>query len=128
MTTASPSNKCSEQSICDDRISRNVVPQTTSHPVIRLACGAGWTPASELKSIALQACSENSHRVFSLDGLAHLDAMSLQILIAAQKRAQEANLSLSFTDISPELRHWFEIAGASELLFLGDEEDACPHT
>ena len=68
-------------------------------------------PGEDLQKAALDALLAGVDVALNLDGIDHLDASALQILLAldAEQKKRERNLQL--TNASPRLRQWFEFAG-----------------
>lgn len=62
------------------------------------------------------ASSEDSDIVFDLSDLDYLEASALQVLLAARDAVHRRGGRLRLVHLSPELREWFEFAGATTLV------------
>lgn len=96
----------------------------TSEPVrIAAASEGGWLPAEDLKQAALKASGQGRNVMISLDGIGHLDAGALQVLLALHAEQRQGGRSLELTDASPELCQWFDYSGASAQLAVTGKSD-----
>ncbi|HVT99209.1 MAG TPA: STAS domain-containing protein [Acidobacteriaceae bacterium] len=76
-----------------------------------------WMEASALRQWALEQlnCDEPARElVIDLEGLEHLDASALQVLLALRAEQVRRGGVLRFEHASPGLRPWFVWAGAAE--------------
>jgi len=77
-----------------------------------------WMPAEELRVAALSAVEAANDATLHLGGINHLDASALQILLALDAEQKRCGRRLEVANVSPQLRQWFEYAGAAEQFFL----------
>ncbi len=70
----------------------------------------------ELRDKSLEVLEESADVTFNLDKVNHLDARALQVLLALSLEQTERGRQLRMTNVSQDLRQWFELAGASDLL------------
>jgi len=73
-----------------------------------------WMPAEELKEAALKVLSEDKDATFNLNNVNHLDASALQVLLALGVEGTKQERHLHLVNVSPELRQWFDFAGAAD--------------
>jgi anti-anti-sigma factor len=91
--------------------------QPAGPAVIEIGRSGESMSAEELREASLQILSEGKDVALSFNGVDHMDASLLQVLLAfcAEQKTQQRNLVL--VNVSPHLRQWFEYAGAaSDLL------------
>ena len=96
--------------------------QTRPSQVIAVERSGEWKPADELKTLvenALQACGSIA---FDLKNLSYIDASALQVLLAAHSQQGRIGHPTHLINLSPDLRHWLEISGATGHLSLEDGE------
>lgn len=74
-------------------------------------------PVEELRESSLAALKEGGDVAINLAGVDHLDASALQILLALDSEQKRRGQKLELTNASPNLRQWFDYAGAAEQLF-----------
>ncbi len=79
--------------------------------------GGDWMPVEELREAALEALAAGRDITIQLSGIDFLDAASLQILLALDREQKQTGRRLALVDASPNLRQWFEYAGAAEQFF-----------
>lgn len=72
-----------------------------------------WLPSEELRAAAVDAAHTNSDVTLDLADVDHLDASTLQILLALANDRREKGLSLHLVNASSQLTRWFEYAGTS---------------
>jgi ABC-type transporter Mla MlaB component len=75
-----------------------------------------WLAGDELLAAALDAAHTTSDVTLDLADVDHLDAGTLQILLALANDRQQKGLSLHLVNASPLLSRWFEYAGATARL------------
>ncbi len=73
-----------------------------------------WMPVQELRDAALGAIEVGSDVTLNLGGIDHLDASSLQILLALEAEQKRRGRQLELANPSPHLLQWFEYAGAAD--------------
>jgi len=91
--------------------------QSASEPeriTIDVECSGEWLPAEDLRDASLSALDAGSEVTVNLNGIDHLDASSLQILLALAAGKDEQGQPLRLENSSPQLRQWFAYAGAAE--------------
>ncbi len=90
---------------------------------IRIEAGhAGdWLPADDLRLVALEASREAKNVVLNLEGLNHLDASALQVLLALNSEQKDRGLNLSLMNASEGLMRWFEYSGGAGTLSINRE-------
>lgn len=71
-------------------------------------------PAEELKRAAMAALDEGLDVTIDFDGLDHLDASALQILLALNAEQKRLGRNLRLANASSHLQRWFEYSGATE--------------
>ena len=76
-----------------------------------------WMSTDELRAAALAAVEAGGGVTLRLDGIDHLDASALQILLALDAEQKKRGVQLEITGASPHLRQWFAYAGAAEQFF-----------
>ena len=74
-------------------------------------------PAEELRQAALAALAEGRDVTLNLDGVNHLDASALQVLLAFDAESGKSGRCLHLANASPELGKWFEYSGTAEHFF-----------
>jgi len=73
-----------------------------------------WMPAEDLRDASLSAFAAGTDITVNLNGIDHLDASSLQILLALAAAQEGQERHLRFENSSPQLQQWFEYAGAGD--------------
>ncbi len=86
--------------------------------VIVAGCSGEWVPVDELREKALAALEQHRSVTLDLDGVDHLDASSLQIVLALQVEQQARGARLELQNASAALCQWIKCAGATEHLPL----------
>jgi anti-anti-sigma factor len=77
-----------------------------------------WMPPEELRALALEAVAAGAEITVDLQGLDHLDASSLQVLLAFAAEQKKGGKVFWLANSSTSLRRWFDIAGAIQHLSL----------
>ena len=85
------------------------------------ACHAGeWVDSAALRAEALEHLSDPAHNasdlVVDLEGVDHLEAGALQVLVALSVEQHRRGVRLFCHGASSELQHWFGLAGAADLV------------
>jgi len=88
--------------------------RTTASKVLQAARAGDWPPPAEFIDLAKSAAASEGNHVVSLQEIDHLDAGSLQILLALQAELRKRGAELSLTHVSPALSQWFAYAGADQ--------------
>ena len=78
--------------------------------------------AEELKQGALEVVAEGKDIVLNLDGVDHLDASLLQILLALNAEQTKQGCNLRLLNASQLLQQWFEYSGAASSFFPAPAE------
>ena len=76
-----------------------------------------WMPVETLREAALSALQGGKDVIVDLEKLDHLDASALQILLALKAEQQRLGRQMRLEHVSPELKQWFEYAGAAGYFF-----------
>lgn len=94
--------------------------------VVDLARGGDWLPLEELRAAALSAAGAEGGVTLNLEGVDHLDAGVLQILLALAGDRKKRGGGLRLANVSPPLSRWFEYAGGGKAGFpdMGDNSNA----
>jgi anti-anti-sigma regulatory factor len=85
--------------------------------VIEVERSGDWMPADELREAAMIALATGDDTTLSLDGIDHLDASAMQILLALGAEQRDRGQHLHLVNTSAPLRQWFELSGAADQLF-----------
>lgn len=85
--------------------------------VVEVERSGDWMPADELRAAALAALEAGNDVSLHLDGIDHLDASALQILLALVAEQKQRGRQLELANTSSHLRQWFDYAGAAEVFF-----------
>jgi anti-anti-sigma factor len=96
------------------RAGRNIEQQ-----VIAVERSGDWLPAEELREAALAALLPDKDVILNLDGVDHLDASALQILLALHAAQKKQGGNVHLVKASRQLRKWFEFAAADGRFFHG---------
>ncbi len=89
----------------------------TSTARLTASDGSGnWISPDQLWTSALAIAREGGDVNVPLDGLEHLDASALQILLALAAELRRTGHNLELAGPQAALERWFEIAGAAALL------------
>lgn len=78
-----------------------------------------WMPAEELREAALAATKRGQDLTLNLNGIDHLEASTLQVLLAVDAEQQQQGRHQLLSNASASLHQWFEYSGAAER-FFGD--------
>ncbi|MGD0731331.1 MAG: STAS domain-containing protein [Terracidiphilus sp.] len=81
-----------------------------------------WMPAEELRNAALGALEAGSDVTVNLAGVDHLDASALQILLVLDAEQKRWGRSFNLANSSPQLRYWFEYAGAADRFSMSERK------
>lgn len=87
---------------------------TVTETVINVTRDGDWLPPQEFCAIALAAAGTDGDLAVSLQGVDHLDASALQILLALAAERKKRGKGLRLADTSLALSRWFEYAGGRE--------------
>ena len=87
---------------------------------IAVAVGGTWLSGEVLQQTLSARMVEGSETLLDCDGVNHLDACSLQLLLAFHAQAQSSGSTVRLTHVSAELAQWFGITGAASLLELAE--------
>ncbi len=87
---------------------------TATETVIDVIRDGDWLPPEEFRAIALSAAQAEGDLTVNLQGIDHLDASALQILLALAAERKKRGKGLYLANASPTLSHWFEYAGGRE--------------
>lgn len=90
--------------------------ETKPAAAIHCSRSGDWLAAEELRAIALEAVHTATDVTLDLADLDHLDAATLQILLALANDRREKGLCLHLLNASPILQQWFAYAGAASYL------------
>lgn len=97
--------------------------ETNAKPEVIAVAGSGdWLTSEELKEVALKSVGEGKNVTLSLNGVEHLDASALQILLAWDAEQKRSGSQLCFMDVSPSLHQWFNHAGAAAHFSMNDRK------
>lgn len=96
------------------RAGRNIEQQA-----IAIERSGDWLPAEELQQAALAALLPGKDVILNLDGVDHLDASALQILLALHAAQKKQGGNVQLVKASRRLRKWFDIAGVDGHFFHG---------
>jgi anti-anti-sigma regulatory factor len=98
-------------------VSRLHVKKDPIQAFIEVERSGDWMPVEDLREAALAASGAGNDVTVNLDRIDHLDASSLQILLALDVEQKKRGTTLQLANPSPHLRQWFEFAGAAEHFF-----------
>lgn len=82
-------------------------------------CG-DWIPADELRDAARNALETGGDVTADLARVDHLDAGTLQILLAVDAEQKQRGRTLTLANAFPHLRQWFEFAGVADHFLIAD--------
>lgn len=71
-------------------------------------------PPEDLRAAALAALSASGDVALNLQGIDHLDASALQILLALDTEQKKRGQNLHLASVSLQLRQWFDFAGVAD--------------
>ncbi len=92
--------------------------QPVASHILKVARDGDWLAPCDFSESCCQAVADHVDMVIDLEGLDHLDASALQILLALRMEQQQNSRRLSLTNASTSLLRWFEFAGAIQLFSL----------
>jgi ABC-type transporter Mla MlaB component len=87
---------------------------TATETVIEGTRDGDWLPPEEFLAAALSAAQAEGNLTVNLQGVDHLDASALQILLALAAERKKGGRRLYLANASTSLSHWFEYAGGRE--------------
>ena len=99
---------------------RSTRPQAELNPdqqIIKVGRAGDWLSAEELREAAIAAMSQQKNVTLNLDRVDHLDAGSLQFLLALHAALKTRGHNLLLVKASPRLQQWFEFAGVDGRFF-----------
>ncbi len=102
--------------------SRSDAPTEAVPTFIEVERSGDWMPVEDLLKAALAASLADNDVTVNLNGIDHLDASSLQVLLALDIDRKKRGKILQLASPSPHLRQWFEFAGADEQFFPNQGE------
>jgi anti-anti-sigma regulatory factor len=91
---------------------------TVTETVIHVTREGEWLPPEEFQAIALSAIDAEGNLTVSLEGVEHLDASALQILLALAAERKKRGRALRLANASLALSRWFEYAGGGRASLL----------
>lgn len=94
--------------------SRNQTESDRSPASIDVERSGGWMPPEDLRAAALDALSASGDVALNLQGIDHLDASALQILLALDTEQKKRGQNLHLANASLHLRQWFDFAGVAD--------------
>jgi anti-anti-sigma factor len=87
---------------------------TATETVINVTRDGDWLPPEEFHAVALSAAQADGNLTVNLQGVDHLDASALQILLALAAERKKRGRGLRLANASTPLSRWFEYAGGRE--------------
>jgi anti-anti-sigma factor len=91
---------------------------TVTETVILVTREGEWLPPEELLAIARSASETEGNLIVDLEGVDHLDASALQILLALAAERKKRGKGLRLAKASVALSRWFEYAGGGRTSLL----------
>jgi anti-anti-sigma regulatory factor len=91
---------------------------TVTETVILVTREGEWLPPEELRAISLSAVDTDGNLTVNLEGVEHLDASALQILLALAAERKKRGKGLRLANASLALSRWFEYAGGGRTSLL----------
>ena len=91
---------------------------TVTETVIFVTREGEWLPPEELRAIALSAVDTDGSLTVNLEGVEHLDASALQMLLALAAERKKRGKGLRLANVSLALSRWFEYAGGGRTSLL----------
>ncbi len=73
-----------------------------------------WLLPEEFRALALSAADADGDLIVNLEGVDHLDASALQILLALAAERKKQGRGMGLENASTPLSRWFEYAGGRE--------------
>ena len=77
-----------------------------------------WLAPEELRALALSAVDVDGNLTVNLEGVDHLDASALQMLLALAAERKKRGKGLRLANASLALSRWFEYAGGGHTSLL----------
>ena len=96
---------------------------TVTETVILVTRDGEWLPPEELRAIALSAVDTDGNLTVNLEGVEHLDASALQMLLALAAERKKRGKGLRLANASLALSRWFEYAGGGTHISLEYERE-----
>ena len=87
---------------------------TATETVIDVTRDGDWLPSDEFCAAARSAAQVEGDLTINLQGVDHLDASALQILLALAVERKKRGRGLYLANASTSLSHWFEYAGGRD--------------
>lgn len=91
---------------------------TVTETVILVTREGEWLPPEELLAIARSAVETEGNLTVDLEGVDHLDASALQVLLALAAERKKRGKGLRLANASVALSRWFEYAGGGRISLL----------
>jgi hypothetical protein len=91
---------------------------TVTETVIFVTREGEWLPPVELRALALSAVGTEGNLTVNLEGVEHLDASALQMLLALAAERKKRGKGLRLANASQALSRWFEYAGGGHTSLL----------
>jgi anti-anti-sigma regulatory factor len=91
---------------------------TVTETVILVTREGEWLPPEELRVLALSAVDTDGNLTVNLEGVEHLDASALQMLLALAAERKKRGKGLRLANASLALSRWFEYAGGGHTSLL----------
>jgi anti-anti-sigma factor len=91
---------------------------TVTETVILVTREGEWLAPEELRAIALSAVDTDGTLTVNVDGVEHLDASALQVLLALAAERKKGGKGLRLANVSLTLSRWFEFAGGGRTSLL----------
>ena len=99
--------------------SQTLVPRISDQGATLAIGQAGtWLAGEELQQLLLARVTEGGNTLLDCAGIEHLDACTLQLLLAFLVQEQSAGASVGLSHVSTGLAQWFKQAGATSLVEL----------
>ena len=92
--------------------------ENVTETVIIVTREGEWLPPEELRAIALSAVDTDGNLTVNLEGVEHLDASALQMLLALAAERKKRGKGLRLANVSLALSRWFEYAGGGRTSLL----------
>jgi len=106
-----PGNKIdSENDIENEPHGKSSPIATVTETVILVTREGDWLPPQELRALALSAIDTDGNLTVNLEGVDHLDASALQVLLALAVERKKRGKGLRLANASLALSRWFEYA------------------
>jgi anti-anti-sigma factor len=116
MTSERPNRRVGSVKAKKARVTGNRTDSDRPPGPIDVERSGGWMPPEDLRDAVLAALFARTDVALNLQGIDHLDASALQILLALDAEQHQRFHKLQLTNASPRLRQWFEFAGVADLL------------